>query len=441
MEDNYIYRIPKKQNAISTALTNKSELCSVVGFMLVLLFSQNGNAQFVNNGDVKVSKEAVLSVHMDYRNSAAANFINDGNTHIFENWSNEGTVGYSKLEKGKTFFTGKQDQRISGQGTSGFQNIIFDNASALVPFQLATNIVVNTNSDFLVGVIDADSYKGKMTFNENALHTNASDLSFVDGQVQKIGNKLFEFPVGDDLYFRPSYHAEGSSLENIYTTQYFYKNSNTIHSHSSKDETIQLINNTEYWMVIKDQGSEKIVLSLSLDANTTPSEFLNLDADTEVVIVRWDETLKRWINEGGLLSDRAANASPGARYTQLLTAQVSGYGMFTMALVKKVEPPKEDLIVYNAISPNGDGLNDSFLIKGIDKYPDNTVEIYNRWGVKVYEQKSYNESDKMFRGYSDGRATVNREEKLPTGTYFYILQYDKEGKKIQKSGYLYVSNQ
>lgn len=442
MKNNYTYRIPDSQKMLEPVLIYKKQCHYITGALLALLFSQKSNAQFVNVGAVKVSKEAVLSVHMDYHNTVDGNFINDGNTHIFENWSNDGTVNYSDQENGKTFYTGKQNQQITGSGVSNFQNIIFDNATTLVPFQLATTLDVNTNANFLMGVIDADSYKGKMIFNENADHINASDLSFVDGQVQKRGDALFEFPVGDDIYFRPSYHAQGSSIENVYTTQYFYKDSDSIHSHKIKDDKIELINNAEYWMVSKDKGSEKIVLSLSIDSATTPSEFLNTSADNEVVIVRWDETSGMWVNEGGVTSDRAENASRGAGYTQLVTAQVSAYGMFTMGLVKKTVEPASDIIVYNAVSPNGDGINDTFHIKGIDQYPDNSVEIYNRWGVKVYDQNSYNETDRMFGGYSDGRSTVNRGEKLPTGTYFYILNYkNKQGDLIKKSGYLYINNQ
>jgi gliding motility-associated-like protein len=111
-----------------------------------------------------------------------------------------------------------------------------------------------------------------------------------------------------------------------------------------------------------------------------------------------------------------------------------------IAIVKKTITPDSDLIIYNAVSPNGDGINDSFYIKGIDKYPDNRVEIYNRWGVKVYDATSYNENDVMFKGYSDGRSTVKRGEGLPAGTYFYVLKYNKNNTIIENTGYLYIAN-
>jgi len=376
---------------------------------------------------------------MDYNNKSEGNFVNDGEVHIFENWTNDGIVGFTTGKNGKTFFTGKKEQQIDGSQTADFQNLIFENYSGLMPFKLQSSISVNNKTEFINGIIDAYSYKSKMIFRKNAFHTDASDLSFVDGMVQKDGTAEFEFPIGNELYFRPSYHDIGANINDSYTSQYFYKNSNTIHPHTSKDETIKLINNTEYWNVIRENGTNQIVLSLTLDSNTTPSEFFNPDNNTEVVIVRWDETLSKWVKEESVLSERTNEGSKGAGFTKLLMGPVKGYGVFTMALANKII--KDDLIVFNALSPNDDGINDTFHIKGIDKYPDNTVEIYNRWGVKVYETKSYNESDNMFRGYSDGRATINRNEKLPTGTYFYILKYNNGQKGIQQTGYLYINNQ
>lgn len=409
------------------------------GCLSLFLYSANSNAQFVNSGDVKVEKGTILSVYMDYNNKDSGTFINDGQVHIFENWKNDGEVSFTNTGNGTTFFTGKNTQHIDGQKVADFQNLLFENYSSLIPFQLSTTISVNNKTEFVNGIIDAGTYNGMVIFKEIANHTNASDLSFVDGKVQKKGNATFEFPVGNSLFFRPSYHASGQSAQNTYTTQYLYKNSNTLHPHTSKEDTILLINNAEYWNVSHDQGTEDIVLSLTLDSNTTPSDFFNLNDDTDIVIVRWDDTLSKWVNEGGAVSNRMGEGSAGAHFTQLLTAKVKGYGIFTMALVKKLPP--DNLEVFNAVSPNGDGINDSFHIKGINKYPDNTVEIYNRWGVKVYEAKSYNESDVMFTGYSDGRVTINKGDKLPTGTYFYILKYNNGQKGIEKAGYLYINNQ
>ncbi|PRZ19239.1 gliding motility-associated C-terminal domain-containing protein, partial [Flavobacterium granuli] len=102
--------------------------------------------------------------------------------------------------------------------------------------------------------------------------------------------------------------------------------------------------------------------------------------------------------------------------------------------------PESVVKVYNAVSPNGDGFNDVLRIDGLQFYPENTVEIYNRWGVLVFERDRYNNDDRAFRGRSEGRVTVKQAEELPTGTYFYILKYkDNEKKTYEKSGYLYIN--
>ena len=98
------------------------------------------------------------------------------------------------------------------------------------------------------------------------------------------------------------------------------------------------------------------------------------------------------------------------------------------------------IIIYNVVTDNGDGSHDVFKIKNIELYPDNTVQIYNRWGVLVYEARGYNNSTVYFNGRSQGRSTVKEGEKLPVGTYFYILNYtNKDSEIINLTGYLYLN--
>ena len=97
------------------------------------------------------------------------------------------------------------------------------------------------------------------------------------------------------------------------------------------------------------------------------------------------------------------------------------------------------LQVFNAVSPDGDGHNDYLRIGGIDCYPNNTVQIFDRWGVKVFDLSGYDNNLKAFKGMSEGRVTFNQSEGLPSGTYFYFIQYvDKNGIGFNKSGYLHL---
>ncbi|BFM43483.1 hypothetical protein CFS9_21240 [Flavobacterium sp. CFS9] len=96
----------------------------------------------------------------------------------------------------------------------------------------------------------------------------------------------------------------------------------------------------------------------------------------------------------------------------------------------KIEVDGCEIKVSNAFSPNGDSQNDRFYIHGLECFPDNKVEIYNRWGRLIFECERYNNEDRVFRGGSG---------ELP-GTYFYVLKYrDSQSQTHEKAGYVYIS--
>ncbi|MBU3024300.1 gliding motility-associated C-terminal domain-containing protein [Zobellia galactanivorans] len=91
------------------------------------------------------------------------------------------------------------------------------------------------------------------------------------------------------------------------------------------------------------------------------------------------------------------------------------------------------------ITPDNDGTNDSFIIENIESFPNNTVQIYNRWGVSVYEMSGYDNMTNVFTGTSDGRTTISTDSKLPVGVYFYVIKYENKGENLSKAGYLYIN--
>ncbi|NOT74311.1 MAG: T9SS type B sorting domain-containing protein [Cyclobacteriaceae bacterium] len=90
-----------------------------------------------------------------------------------------------------------------------------------------------------------------------------------------------------------------------------------------------------------------------------------------------------------------------------------------------------DIMIYNAISPNNDGKNDSWIIQNIDVLEDtkeNHITVFNRWGDSVFEIDNYNNLDRVFNGLSKNGS------QLPSGTYFYRIDF-KSGRKTQ-NGYI-----
>lgn len=104
------------------------------------------------------------------------------------------------------------------------------------------------------------------------------------------------------------------------------------------------------------------------------------------------------------------------------------------------QPNVDDIEVFNIITPNGDGDHDTLRIRDIENFPNNTVRIYNRWGVMVFSTRAYHNDNNYFDGTSEGRVTVAPDNKLPVGTYFYIIAYeDASGTMRQISGYIYIN--
>ncbi|WP_167543080.1 T9SS type B sorting domain-containing protein [Flavobacterium sinopsychrotolerans] len=125
---------------------------------------------------------------------------------------------------------------------------------------------------------------------------------------------------------------------------------------------------------------------------------------------------------------------------QLVLVESNSNSVTTILEDEPIVAPACSITVFNAVSPNGDGNNDVFRIDGLECYPENTVEIYNRWGVLVFERNGYNNEEKAFVGVSEGRITVNQKEELPVGTYYYIFKYkDQDNKQQEKAGYLYIN--
>jgi len=85
-----------------------------------------------------------------------------------------------------------------------------------------------------------------------------------------------------------------------------------------------------------------------------------------------------------------------------------------------------EVVVFNGITPDGDGLNDILFIKYVDVVEgaaQNKVTIYNRWGDVVSEIDNYDNLSRVFAGQT------NSGKDLPTGTYFYKMDFSN-GKSI-----------
>lgn len=80
--------------------------------------------------------------------------------------------------------------------------------------------------------------------------------------------------------------------------------------------------------------------------------------------------------------------------------------------------------IPNSFSPNGDGVNDTWKLENIEDYPESRIEVFNRYGQKLFESRKY-----TFPW--DGR---NKGAPLPPGTYYYLIYLHPQLKVL--SGWL-----
>ena len=86
-----------------------------------------------------------------------------------------------------------------------------------------------------------------------------------------------------------------------------------------------------------------------------------------------------------------------------------------MVFVKVLKTP----VIPNVFSPNGDGINEKWVIQYLNSYPNVAVSVFNRYGQNVFHSQGYN-------NYWDG--TYNNKS-LPVGTYYYIIDRNIAGTK------------
>ena len=126
----------------------------------------------------------------------------------------------------------------------------------------------------------------------------------------------------------------------------------------------------------------------------------------------------KWTPAAGLDRDDVLNpnASPNEDITYTLSVS-SGENCFAVdSIFVKV---LKTLFVPNTFTPNNDGVNDDWNIKYLDSYPNVMIEVFNRYGTKIYTSIGYSEAWKgMFNGID-----------LPVGTYFYVIN-PNNGRKI-----------
>lgn len=125
------------------------------------------------------------------------------------------------------------------------------------------------------------------------------------------------------------------------------------------------------------------------------------------------------------LMESVSNASE--RYVgQLFSKSINLSDITAVSMESSEANSYAEIETNNMITPNGDGVNDVWIVKNILKYPNNEVRIFDREGRVVFNMNGYDNT-------WDGRFNGNP---LPEDTYYYILYFDSG--KFKKTGFISI---
>ena len=362
-----------------------------------------GQTALYNSGNLRIHNEGNLGFHTD--------LINDGSLE-----QNNGLAG----------FYGNNAINISGAFIPELFDVEIFNQQGV---DLSTILLVENNVNFIDGDFRSDRAQNALSFNfqPSAFYTGESDDSKIDGYVSAIASGSFSFPVGDNAFLRPL-TVDGTFQNSVFKCAYFFEDPNNSSYFPSfdtriKPRTVETISILEFWRL---EGNQTAQVTLSWNSRS------RIDAITDdvntVVVIGWSKSVGQWLPLGNevILGDLNAGFVTSSPFIP------DDYEILTLGINAV---PTELLTLDNYwISPNHDGINDVLLIPELEQSPNTTIQIFDRNGIRVFEQLNYVD---QFRGFANtGSMVINRNQGLPTGIYYYTAElYDLD---LSYQGYLYL---
>ena len=361
-------------------------------YIIALSFLQLGIGQeaFHNFGDIQIHDQGQIGFHID--------LVNDGD---FDN--NLGLAG---------FYNTQQELFISGNNQPIFYNMEVDVEDDLI---LEVSTGVSNFLEFLDGriITPREDISTHLDFTNNGNYLGESDPTHVDGYINNDGELDFKFPIGDDFRLRTMTVLRQDDRFATFTGAYFFEDPNNPSTlgnaltSSNFQNSLSIISEVEYWDL---DGTRPVQVTLTWDEL---SEIETLADDLSFLrVVGFSPRLNQWVNLGNSILS-------GSQEEGQITSDIFEPNLYTALTIGSIFKANGTIEPYNIFTPDGDGVNDTFVIEGIETIPNNELIIFNRWGVEVYRKKNY---DNSFAGISDGRVTIDDSSELPVGTYYYVLE-------------------
>ena len=318
--------------------------------------------------------------------------------------------------------------------------ILFAPLCAFTQFTLYSDFYIASNTELHItaptATFESGSFLtghgpsgGVVSFASNSQWENADHNAHVDGNVKVYNPQSFQFPSGNDKILQPLAISQASGVDYL---EIDYRQA--AHNDLEPNAQVLKIHPQHYWSINDATGNANVSLSwnalsqLDVLLEERGLEALSIagykNGDWELLPSTLDSANTNSVLVGNIISDNSIDLTDysALALTLGLVAIDDGGG----------ETDPEALKVAEGIFSNGDGVNDSWMIQNIEKYPQAKVYVYNLLGREVY--RALNGYNNDWRGNFKGNADL-----LPSGPYFYTIDLDNDG-KVDRQGWLYIQN-
>lgn len=230
--------------------------------IFIILFITQCLSPKISAQDIYIDKDATIKgsgslyVSGTFTVTSVATYTNDGSIEIKGNITND--KASMPQGTGSTLLSGTAAQTLAGSESFIVNNITFNNTTVgSDDIIISKKLIIGNIATFTSGIVSTGS--NSISFKSGASHASASDASHVKGTIEKIGNQIFTFPVGDGTKLRTAAISAPALATDIITCKYNYAKPTT----GSLGPGLNHISKTEYWTLNRTNGASNPFVTLS----------------------------------------------------------------------------------------------------------------------------------------------------------------------------------